>query len=232
MTKIKMEDIEKTLKYLSQDSELHRLFLDIGSSYKNNHASLIRSEDEFKTLQESEYEKILYIDFSRQNVQYIPINITKCINVIAVILSINTLNNYDFLEYLPQIKILILESCTLGKIPERIFDLKELKFLCLNDNFVSVIPERMKNLAKLEYFGLSLSHGFFRHKWTISKLPKEIYELSELHYLELSGNDITKISPEITRLKKLKYLDLEDNAISLIEQDKIRKFLPTCEIIL
>ena len=61
-------------------------------------------------------------------------------------------------------------------------------------------------------------------------LPKQIGELKQLTSLDLSWNLLTSLPEQISNLKQLKYLNLEYNLIGEEESEKIKKFLPNCNI--
>jgi hypothetical protein len=70
---------------------------------------------------------------------------------------------------------------------------------------------------------------YFKNKG-LNYFPNNFLSLTDLEYLDLSGNYIVSISEDLQKLKKLKVLKLFANNISKDEQEKIKKLLPNCEI--
>jgi len=61
-------------------------------------------------------------------------------------------------------------------------------------------------------------------------LPPEIGNLVRLETLDLRGNGLTKLPVEISKLKKLKNLILYGNDFTVEEKEKIKRWLPNCQI--
>lgn len=62
------------------------------------------------------------------------------------------------------------------------------------------------------------------------KIPSEIQNLKDLQELYLSGCQLSELPSEIQNLRKLKKLVLIDNPLSVEEKEKIKSWLPNCEI--
>jgi len=64
----------------------------------------------------------------------------------------------------------------------------------------------------------------------LKTLPKEISKFQGLTELNLENNGLKTLPQEIKMLKQLKYLYLKDNDFSEAEKEKIKSWLPGCEI--
>jgi Leucine-rich repeat (LRR) protein len=71
------------------------------------------------------------------------------------------------------------------------------------------------NLRKLEFKYCSLAH-----------IPEQVFECSNLEYLDLSDNCITTISPLISKLPKLKHLQIRNNHLRTIPPELGLIFTP------
>lgn len=216
-----MKYTQDIIKYLTEDSELRTLLLDIAKCYETNDAKLIKSIEKFEVLQESDYEKVLYIDFSNTNLTEIPKNVEKCGNLLAFDLSQTNINDLDFILQFQNIEILFLDGNISEEIPKEIFQLKELRLLSiLNANILTISPD-IKKLAKLEcidfsnYWKLEEDYYFMVD---LGILPDEIYELKSLSYISLTSNNLGILSNKINQLQNLRYLDLSDNKFTKIPE--------------
>jgi len=61
-------------------------------------------------------------------------------------------------------------------------------------------------------------------------LPKEIGQLQALTHLDLSSNELNTLPKEIGQLQALTHLSLIHNKLTNEQKDKIRVWLPNCEI--
>ncbi len=91
----------------------------------------------------------------------------------------------------------------------------------LNKN-LEQIPDNILKQIQLEYLNL--------YKCGIEILSEEIGNLTSLTELYLYQNKLTKIPKEIGNLTNLKYLNLSDNKFPEEEKQKIREWLPNCNI--
>jgi Leucine-rich repeat (LRR) protein len=177
-----MKDTAYIIKYLAEDSELRTLLLDIAKCYETNDAKLIKSMAEFEALQESDYEKVLYIDFYDKNLTEIPINIEKCKNLLALNLSEAKFDNFKFLTDIKNLKILFLDYCRIEIIPTEIFSLNELELLSLSSNTISYISQNI-HFKNLVYLDLSFNE--------LTDFPN-INNINSLQYLNIESNQIAE----------------------------------------
>ncbi|TYI58419.1 hypothetical protein E1A91_D11G356900v1 [Gossypium mustelinum] len=94
-----------------------------------------------------------------------------------------------------------------GDIPNDISCLSSLKKLDLSGNSFSNIPVSLMRLSKLQYLGLSNCNV---RNLCEADIPSDIYGLSSLILLDLSGNNFIGIPSALTTLSKLKTLRLSN----------------------
>ncbi|NEP52451.1 MAG: GTPase, partial [Moorea sp. SIO3C2] len=73
----------------------------------------------------------------------------------------------------------------LTKIPEEVFEIKQIKVLKLSHNEIKTIPDSIVNLSNLSELDLSFNK--------LTELPECIGNLSNLTTLDLSFNKLTKL---------------------------------------
>lgn len=137
-----------------------------------------------------------------------------------------------------------LSNQNLSKIPEEIFELKNLKKLILRNNKIRVIPqeiEKLKRLQTLDLSGNNISNFYAKicslrnlkilnlNHNKIKTFPIQIKNLNKLTCLHISHNKISKISNEIYNLQNLRELNISHNKITridnqLINLKNLRKF--------
>jgi Leucine-rich repeat (LRR) protein len=138
------------------------------------------------------------------------------------------------IQNLKKLEILNLRDCSLNEIPIGICYLKNLKKLILNDNQITKIPPEIGQLTNLKELKLdgnriqeipdeigclkSLEILSLYTQWSagnsLTRLPPQIGELTNLIELSLSKNDISELPIEIFKLKKLQKLHLYDNKLT------------------
>jgi len=147
-----------------------------------------------------EYDKVLSIDFAKQNLKKLP----KKLKRLNKIMSCNLLGNQftTFPTILTKLKTLdeiSLSSNKLTEVTPKVGQLRDLRILIMNNNL-------------------------------LTELPSEIGELTNLLYLELGNNQLTTLPAEIQYLTSLQELHIERNELSESEKEKIKKLLPNCVI--
>jgi len=113
-------------------------------------------------------------------------------------------------------------SNRLKALPPEIGNLIRLKELNLSNNQLNTLPAEFGKLRDLEDLDLSSNQ--------LSKLPPEMGKLAKLGNLNLSKNHLSTLPVEIKNLKQLKFLELSGNPFSDEEKQKIKQWLPACEI--
>ena len=115
----------------------------------------------------------------------------------------------EALMFPDKVVILDLSGKKLTKIPDEIFQLKNLKELYLGSiqgidfiivNNIRELPKGLFQLKKLEILDLDSND--------IKYIPPEIKSLTNLKILNLRGNPVKKLPPEIKYLKRLEILDI------------------------
>ncbi|NEO73423.1 COR domain-containing protein [Moorena sp. SIO3H5] len=97
-------------------------------------------------------------------------------------------------------------SQPLTKIPEEVFELKQIKVLKLKYNKIDKIPESIGNLSNLTHLYLSFNQ--------LTNIPESIGNLSNLTHLYLSFNQLKKLPESIGNLSNLIELNLETNQLT------------------
>uniref|UniRef100_A0A0E0PK96 Uncharacterized protein n=1 Tax=Oryza rufipogon TaxID=4529 RepID=A0A0E0PK96_ORYRU len=100
------------------------------------------------------------------------------------------------------LRVLDLNHCSIQKLPDSIYQLKQLQYLHAPQVRDGVIPESISMLSKLNYLNL-------RESPKISKLPESIGKLEALTYLNLSGcSHLVEFPESFGELRNLEHLDL------------------------
>jgi Leucine-rich repeat (LRR) protein len=141
----------------------------------------------------------------------------------------------DFVFYMKNLEVLLVDNNNLLSLPERIGQLKSLKELRFHDNKLSSLPAEIGQLKKL--YKLDLSKNKFtvfpsvvcdlknlKVLWVdnnnLLSLPERIGQLKNLEYLLVGKNNLTTLPESIGQLKKLRVIYLFDNITSLPESFK------------
>jgi Leucine-rich repeat (LRR) protein len=113
----------------------------------------------------------------------------------------------------------------LSRVPEDVFQRRELTYLDLSGNrLTGALPAEVRHLTELKV--LDLSDNDF------TGVPAEIGQLTKLQILDLSNNRLTGLPHELGNLKDLKTLDLRGNNPSDFDMQIIRESLVDTVIIL
>lgn len=123
-------------------------------------------------------------------------------------------------EYL-KVDSLILFECGIYIIPPAIRFAKNIVEFWASSNKIQDISPLI-DLVKMEWLVLTDNE--------ITTIPDSIDNLENLEILNLSKNKIKSLPESIKNLTNLKYLYLRQNPISESEKEKIKNWLPNCEI--
>lgn len=107
-------------------------------------------------------------------------------------------------------------------IPSDIKNLKNLTTLRLTLNAIKTIPNELADLKNLSLIDLTDNASLTN----INSLTK----LSNLEYLYLYGCGLTKLPDDISDMQNLKVLGLAGNHLDKVEQTRVKKALPNCDI--
>ena len=180
-------------------------------------------------LSENELEEFPYYISDLPNLQEIDLSsnriksITDRIENFKSLFTLNLSNNSFYviskkIEKLVNLQNLFLSNCLLKNdtIPSELFNLNSLRHLSLDSNQISSIPEDINKLTNLVH--LSLANNFIE-----SNINKSLCNLTNLHSLNLSGNNggsySTKgpmkgdIPLEFSKLKNLIFLNLSNTKL-------------------
>jgi hypothetical protein len=135
-------------------------------------------------------EKVFVLDLSGSNINKIPGDIIKLINL----QRLNLANN------------------NISELPQGLFQLKYLQELNLEENKLNVLPATIGNLIHLKKLNLT--------RTKINSLPSEISNLNELENLDISWNDLHPDSIiAVFKLTKLKSLNLQRNLLDTLSPE-------------
>src|SRR5210317_424753 len=127
--------------------------------------------------------------------------------------------------------VLIEEKPRLTRIPEFVYQMKNLQELYLNDNKFTTLAKKigqLKNLQEIEIVNNKLTtlppeigqlknlEELYLGENELVELPPEIGHLKNLMILSLRKNELTTLTPEIGRLKNLMSLDLSGNELTTL----------------
>lgn len=149
------------------------------------------------------------------------------------------LSQLDSLEYFD------ISRNGLTKFPEQIKTIPNLTWLSLDSNQFtdfSFIDNRLKNLETLYLYTNKVKRISTETKFLgnlkellifdndIESIPDNIADLKNLEKLEIWDNPIKSVTPKIAGLTKLKSIRLDDDFLTQTDKDKLKKWLPNCEI--
>jgi len=106
---------------------------------------------------------------------------------------------------------LILNGMELKKIPDGIFQRKNLLKVKLIRNNIKNIPKDIQNLSRLETF--DISNNNIIHTYT------KLFELDRLKILNMNNNKLINLPRQIGKLKKLKKLQLANNFLKKLPDE-------------
>jgi Leucine-rich repeat (LRR) protein len=118
-----------------------------------------------------------------------------------------------FLESFPNLKSLRLRNCTLGNIPDAVFNMGRLRSLSLPACRVRLSVESANALAGMDQLDyLDLGSNLLGHTVDVSQMP-------ELSTLLLDNTGVTEIPNGLLQLTDLDWVDLSSNAITEVPSD-------------
>ncbi|GKV25706.1 hypothetical protein SLEP1_g35101 [Rubroshorea leprosula] len=165
-------------------------------------------------------ENLEKVSLMRNFIKEIPSNIpsSKCTMLTTLLLSHNNLLTIpeSIFEYMPQLKILDLSyNQEFSSLPDSLSKLVNLTTLLLQATSLIEVPS-LSNLQALKKLDLGRSG--------LEEIPKGLEMLTNLKYLDISGNRILEFSPEVdeiangilSNLSELQYLVIEEMEMSSI----------------
>lgn len=163
------------------------------------------------------------LDLGSNNIGEIPETVSKLTALKALDLTKNKIVHLpDGFGGLSSLNSLDLSENGIKTLPSVFGKLSELTTLNLRNNNLQYLPFEVEFLKNLNWMDLSFNN--------LSVLPPQIGKLENLTILYLHSNQLSSLPPEIGQLKNLEHLNLVNNPITEAEQEKIRQWLPNCEI--
>lgn len=123
----------------------------------------------------------------------------------------------------------------LGRVPEHVWDERELETLVLADNGLEELDARIGRLARLRMLDVGhnriatipaelgdvvgLSDFLYLHDNRLTTLPDALGRLVALRYLNLGGNAFTELPAAVLGMRALVELRAEGNAIAALPED-------------
>ncbi len=164
----------------------------------------------------SEIEKLINLtelDLSNNELKSFPLEIIKLTNLKTLNLSGN-----KKLKSLPSDIVNLKKLTTLSMsrnelelLPPEILNLTNLESLQLSNNKLKSLPPGIENLNNLNKFGLDFNE--------LESLPREIGKLTKLNIFLLTSNLLKSLPPEIANLNNLKDIKIKDNLLDPIPPD-------------
>ena len=109
----------------------------------------------------------------------------------------------------------------MNKIPEAVYDHKEIKKLRLISCGIRFVPARLSELDVLTELDLSDNRGIQLDSLSV---------LTQLEVLNLNGCDLYTLPEVLSKLKNLKRLGLQNNFINPKQMQELKLILTGCEI--
>lgn len=151
---------------------------------------------------------VLYLDLSDSALTAIPDNLRNMPQLKALDLSYNNIIDFQGIESLTALEILILEGCHLKTLPSEIFRLQKLFCLVVRNNELFYLTGRIGALRNLVVLDLSTN--------LLSSLPEQVGLCENLVMLQAQKNRLSRIPDEIGNLPHLQELNLFDNQLRTI----------------
>ena len=105
------------------------------------------------------------------------------------------------------IKYVNLQCCNLKRVPEQLFDFKNIECLNLSFNYLKKIPDKISSFSKLKKLNLKYNK--------LNYLPKSLGQLFNLKSLNVHKNNIKKIPSSLKKILDSGILYVGDNPINL-----------------
>ena len=115
--------------------------------------------------------------------------------------GIKRLDAYEVNTRLDTLESIDLSYAGLKKIPDWVFEAKNLKYLNLSFNTIRKIPGKLKRLKQLR--SINWSGNFLEDIWWI-----HIVKLRQLSFLDISNNSLSRMPFALRKLKRLEQLNL------------------------
>ena len=126
----------------------------------------------------------------------------------------------EFLQAFPNLTALTVEQHALQRIPDRVFELKQLRLLKLSNNQIRLTPNSIEQLSRLtELTYLDLSDN------TLTQAP-DLRNMTRLTMVYLHNCRLRDIPTGIFSLPRLRAVDLSDNLIEHLPDDLLGMPLP------
>ncbi|XP_054815710.1 plant intracellular Ras-group-related LRR protein 6 isoform X1 [Prosopis cineraria] len=156
--------------------------------------------------------EIVKVDLSRNSIEELPVELSSCVSLQALILSKNRIKDWpgSILESLSSLHCLKLDNNPLRQIPPGGFKtVPMLQILDLSGNAAS-LPNgpAFSNMPHLQ--------ELYLRRMQLSEVPSDVLMLSQLRILDLSQNSLQSIPSGFKNLTSLTELDLSNNNISVL----------------
>ncbi len=151
------------------------------------------------------------LNLSGLRLKSIPSEVAKIKSLEILNLGDNKIKDLRPLGYLPNLKVIYLDSNQIEFISPDFFDSLDLNVLNLSGNHIQDIPDSISNQKNLRRLFLSSNK--------ISFIPESLSELESLEYFSLGNNQLSFIPSSINKLKNLQSFSAYDNQITEIQID-------------
>lgn len=200
---------------LAETSPLVKSFIE---EYEQKHESAT-IEDLEAFNQCTDYENILYLDLSGENLTEIPKEIALFVNLKALNLSNNDFSKADLsiISELKHLQALFLVDCKLLSIKINFEQIENLRFLSLANNEINKNSIPFSFLRNLVFLDISSNPTLFDAPPTLFEVTTEpvFGKLTNLSYLNISDTNISDIKDSFfVHLEKLSTLDLSQNTLN------------------
>lgn len=155
--------------------------------------------------------KVTYLDFSNQNIRYLPNELEKLPNLRHLVLRNNNLRDINpSLSKCINLKTLDLSTNGWTSIPSDLIYLKQLRDLKLMDNELSTLPSFLQNLKGLRTLDISNVHpAMAQGNNTFQEVPHVVGRMPWLEKLLMEYLPIRRLPGDMLRMVDLKVLSLK-----------------------
>jgi Leucine-rich repeat (LRR) protein len=148
------------------------------------------------------------LDATNNKISTIPDFLIHLNNLQRLVLSSNLIQDIPgsvLISLAPSLRILLLDSNQIEKLPDEIGSLWRLEKLSIKNNSLSRLNPNLGKCTALQFLTISQNK--------LGALPSEIGDCQSLEEIDASGNGLGDLTPSLGKLQKLKTLNVDNNSI-------------------
>eukprot|EP00941_MAST-03F_sp_MAST-3F-sp1_P001609 g1609.t1 len=154
---------------------------------------------------------LVTLTLSNNSLTYISSALSRCVNLEALLLNGNQLEEIPPLNKLKKLRKLMVGNNLLRRIPSGLKTLPVLHQLVVSSNLILSLPRTIGYLTELRYLGVA--------KNQLTELPSTLQKLQKITKLDFSGNRLETVPEALGKLVKLRFLDLSENKLHSLHEN-------------